>query len=80
MMRLFSGPYFKRRLDQDYVSHMFEYAREMGQTMKEIGKNRSVLETAEKVRNPCLALAYSALGRSVTGAAALSFAQALFDR
>ena len=38
MMRLFSGPYFKRRLDQDYVSHMFEYAREMGQTMKEIGR------------------------------------------
>jgi hypothetical protein len=38
MMKLFSGPYFKRRMDEDYVSHMFEYAREMVQTMKEIGK------------------------------------------
>jgi hypothetical protein len=38
MVKLFSGPYFKRRSDQDYHSHMFEYAREMIQTMKEIGK------------------------------------------
>jgi hypothetical protein len=38
MVKLFSGSYFKRRPDQDYVSHMFEYAREMIQTMKEIGK------------------------------------------
>ncbi len=39
MIKLFSGYYFKRRLDQDYVSHMFEYAREMVQIMKEIGKS-----------------------------------------
>ncbi len=39
MIKLFSGSYFKRRLDQDYVSHMFEYAREMVQIMKEIGKS-----------------------------------------
>jgi hypothetical protein len=38
MMKLFSGPYFKRRFDEDYVSHMFEYAREMTQTLKELGK------------------------------------------
>lgn len=38
MLKLFSGPYFKRRGDEDYHSHMFEYAREMIQTMKEIGK------------------------------------------
>jgi hypothetical protein len=38
MMKLFSGSYFKRRLDEDYVSHMFEYAREMISTMKEINK------------------------------------------
>lgn len=38
MMKLFSGPYFKRRLDEDYVSHMFDYGREMVQTMKELGK------------------------------------------
>ena len=38
MMKLFSGPYFKRRMDEDYVSHMFEYGREMVQTMKELNK------------------------------------------
>ena len=38
MVKLFSGPYFKRRSDPDYVGHMFEYAREMIGTMKEIGK------------------------------------------
>jgi len=38
MINLFSGPYFTKRMDMDYVSHMFEYAREMGKTMKEIGK------------------------------------------
>jgi hypothetical protein len=37
MIKLFSGSYFKRRMDQDYVSHMFEYAKEMVQVMKEIG-------------------------------------------
>ena len=38
LRKLFSGPYFRRRLDEDYVSHMREYAREMVQAMKEIGK------------------------------------------
>jgi hypothetical protein len=38
MMKLFSGPYFKKRFDEDYVSHMFEYARGMISTMKEINK------------------------------------------
>lgn len=38
LLKLFSGPYFRRRLDEDYVSHMREYAREMVQAMKEIGK------------------------------------------
>ena len=38
MLELFSGPYFKRRLDEDYVSHMSEYIGEMIQTMKAIGK------------------------------------------
>ena len=38
MLKLFSGPYFKRRMDEDYVSHMSEYAREMIPAMKEIKK------------------------------------------
>jgi hypothetical protein len=38
MIKLFSGPYFTKRMDPDYVSRMFEYALEMGKTMKEIGK------------------------------------------
>jgi hypothetical protein len=38
MLKLFSGSYFQRRMETDYVSHMFEYAREMIGTMKEIGK------------------------------------------
>jgi hypothetical protein len=38
MLKLFSGPYFKRRLDPDYVSNMRGYAREMIAVMKEIGK------------------------------------------
>jgi hypothetical protein len=38
MLKLFSGPAFRRRMDKDYVSHMFEYGREMIGTMKEIGK------------------------------------------
>ncbi len=41
MVTLFSGPFFKRRLDPDYLPHMIEYAREMVATMKEIGKTGS---------------------------------------
>jgi hypothetical protein len=38
MVKLFSGPYFRRRMDQDYFSHMFEYVREMRGTLNAIGK------------------------------------------
>ena len=38
MVKLFSGPYFTRRMDPDYVSHMREYARDMIGTMIEIGR------------------------------------------
>ncbi|MEE9912767.1 MAG: hypothetical protein K4571_13720 [Deltaproteobacteria bacterium] len=38
MIKLFSGQYFRRRLDPYYVSRMFEYAGEMAQIMKTIGK------------------------------------------
>ena len=38
MLKLFSGPYFTRRQDPDYMVYMREYAMEMIQTMKEIGK------------------------------------------
>ena len=38
LRKLFSGPFFRRRMDKDYLSHMHEYAREMVQGMKEIGK------------------------------------------
>jgi hypothetical protein len=38
LCKLFSGPFFRRRMDKDYLSHIHEYAREMVQGMKEIGK------------------------------------------
>ena len=38
LVKLFSGSYFRRRLDGDWVSHQKEYAREMRQTLKDIGK------------------------------------------
>ena len=38
LRKLFSGPFFRRRMDKDYLSHIHEYAREMVQGMKEIGK------------------------------------------
>jgi hypothetical protein len=38
LRKLFSGPFFRRRMDADYLSHIHEYAREMVQGMKEIGK------------------------------------------
>ena len=38
LLKLFSGSYFRRRMDEDYVSHMHEYAREMIRAMQEIGK------------------------------------------
>jgi hypothetical protein len=38
LVKLFSGNYFRRRLDPDWVSRSREYAREMAATFKEIGK------------------------------------------
>jgi hypothetical protein len=38
LRKLFSGPFFRRRMDEDYLSRMHEYAREMVRGMKEIGK------------------------------------------
>jgi hypothetical protein len=38
LVKLFSGPYFRRRMDLDWVSHRQEYARKMIATMIEIGK------------------------------------------
>lgn len=38
LVKLFSGPYFRKRMDSDWVSHSREYAREMIATMIEIGK------------------------------------------
>ena len=41
LVKLFSGSYFRRRLDPDWVSRSREYAREMVKTLKEIGKTGS---------------------------------------
>ncbi len=38
LVKLFSGPYFRKRMDLDWVSRSREYAREMVATMAEIGK------------------------------------------
>jgi hypothetical protein len=38
LVKLFSGNYFRRRLDSDWVSRSQEYAREMIGTLKDIGK------------------------------------------
>jgi hypothetical protein len=38
LVKLFSGNYFRRRLDSDWVSRSRDYAREMVATFKEIGK------------------------------------------
>jgi hypothetical protein len=38
LVKLFSGNFFRRRMDPDWVSRSREYAREMVGTMKEIGK------------------------------------------
>lgn len=39
LVEMFSGPYFRKRLDGQWVSHAREYAREMGITMKKLGKD-----------------------------------------
>jgi hypothetical protein len=38
LVKLFSGNYFRRRMDPDWVSRSGEYAMEMVATMSEIGK------------------------------------------
>ncbi|MBA4394061.1 MAG: hypothetical protein C0407_10955 [Desulfobacca sp.] len=38
LVKLFSGSYFRRRLDMDWLSRSRDYAREMAGTLKEIGK------------------------------------------
>jgi len=38
LVKLFSGSYFRRRLDPDWVSRSRQYAGEMVATMSEIGK------------------------------------------
>jgi hypothetical protein len=38
LVKLFSGSYFRRRMEPDWVSHSREYAMEMVATMSEIGK------------------------------------------
>ncbi|MEE9613129.1 MAG: hypothetical protein V3W19_17870 [Desulfatiglandales bacterium] len=38
LVKLFSGNYFRRRLDPDWVTNSRGYAREMVATFKEIGK------------------------------------------
>jgi len=38
LVRLFSGSYFRRRMDPDWVSRSREYAVEMVQTLGQIGK------------------------------------------
>lgn len=39
LVKLFSGIYFRRRLDPDWVSHSREYAREMVTTLAALGKS-----------------------------------------
>jgi len=38
LVKLFSGSYFRRRLDGDWVSNSRQYAAEMNATLQEIGK------------------------------------------
>jgi len=38
LVKLFSGPFFRRRLDPDWVSRSREYRREILSTLIEIGK------------------------------------------
>jgi hypothetical protein len=38
LVKLFSGIYFRKRLDGDWVSHSREYVREMVTTLSNLGK------------------------------------------
>ena len=45
LVKLFSGPYFRKRMDGDWVSRSREYAREMVKTFKELGMTGSFWRT-----------------------------------
>jgi len=38
LLKIFSGEFFRRRLERDYFSHSQEYRQERVSTLKEIGK------------------------------------------
>jgi hypothetical protein len=38
LLKVFSGEFFRRRMDPDYVSHMQEYIGEFMNTLREVGK------------------------------------------
>ncbi|HOD36893.1 MAG TPA: hypothetical protein PLR20_14110 [Syntrophales bacterium] len=38
LVKLFTGPFFQRRMDEDYLSRMHEYLGGMIQVMKALGK------------------------------------------
>jgi hypothetical protein len=45
LVKLFSGSYFRRRMDADWVSRSREYAHEMVETFKELGMTGSFWHT-----------------------------------
>ncbi|KPK22530.1 MAG: hypothetical protein AMK69_19670 [Nitrospira bacterium SG8_3] len=45
LIKLFSGPYFSRRMDGDWVSRSREYAGEMVSTLKSLGMTGSFWRT-----------------------------------
>ena len=51
LRKLFSGPFFRRRMDEDYLSRMHEYAREMVPGHERNRQDRSLLEKAEVMRH-----------------------------
>lgn len=48
LVKLFSGPFFRHRMDEDYFSRMHEYLRGMLQTMKELGKTGPLWKKPKK--------------------------------
>ncbi len=48
LVKLFSGNYFRRRLDGDWVSRSRQYAMEMIASFKEIGKTGPFWQLAKK--------------------------------
>ena len=45
LVRIFSGPYFRNRMDGDWVSRSREYARDMVATFKALGMTGSFWQT-----------------------------------